>query len=245
MHVISETSSDGIVERLFTLGDITGVLWSPESGSDGAPLILSGHTGGIHKKSPGLVANAKHLVTGYGYTVAAIDAPGHGDRPRDERDQRWVAEMMAARAAGESMARIITDYNMSLAERAVPEWQATIDALQALPEIGPEAPIGYGGVTLGVAIGLVLTAVEPRIRAATFGPVFVYEALTEAARKITVPVDFTLAWDDEEIARRPGLDLFDACASAEKTLHIHPGRHNRMVGLDPDTGARFFARHLG
>jgi hypothetical protein len=245
MHFISEASSNGVVERNFTLGEIAGVLWSPASRSENAPLILSGHTGGIHKKAPGLVANARHLVTSYGYTVAAIDAPGHGDRPRNAQDERWVAAMLQAREAGRPMGQIITDYNTSLAERAVPEWQATIDALQALPDIGPDAPIGYGGVTLGVAIGLILTAAEPRITAATFGPVFVYEALTEAAKQITIPVEFTVAWDDEEIERQPGLALFDACASQEKALHIYPGRHNRMRGVDPDTGARFFARHLG
>jgi hypothetical protein len=44
----------------------------------------------------------------------------------------------------------------------VPEWQATLDALQKLPEIGTEAPIGYGGgITLGTAIGIPLTATEP------------------------------------------------------------------------------------
>jgi len=38
-----------------------------------------------------------------------------------------------------------------------------VDALQALPEIGVEAPIGYAGVTLGVVTGPMLTAIESRI----------------------------------------------------------------------------------
>ena len=38
-----------------------------------------------------------------------------------------------------------------------------VDALQALPEIGVEAPIGYAGVALGVVTGLMLTAIESRI----------------------------------------------------------------------------------
>jgi len=29
MRFTSETTSDGVSERLFTLGDIPGVLWSP------------------------------------------------------------------------------------------------------------------------------------------------------------------------------------------------------------------------
>jgi hypothetical protein len=45
----------------------------------------------------------------------------------------------------------------------VPEWQATVDALHSLPEIGVEAPIGYAGVRLGVVTGRMLTAIESRI----------------------------------------------------------------------------------
>jgi alpha-beta hydrolase superfamily lysophospholipase len=245
MHFISETSTNGVVERGFTIGEVPGLLWSPTSGADGAPLILMGHTGGIHKKAPGIVARAAHYVTTYGFTVAAIDAPGHGDRPRNAQDQQWVAAMLQARTAGESIDSIVADYNASLAERAVPEWRATIDALQALPEIGADAPIGYGGMTLGTAIGLMLTAVEPRITAATFGGVLVYEALTEAARRITVPVEFLLPWDDEEIDRPSGLALFDACASKDKALHAYPGRHNQVPRSDIDNSARFFLRTLG
>jgi hypothetical protein len=55
------------------------------------------------------------------------------------------------------------DYNISLAERAVQDVQATLDVLQSLPEIGFEAPIGYAGVTLAVVTGLMLTAIESRI----------------------------------------------------------------------------------
>ena len=45
------------------------------------------------------------------------------------------------------------DLTVPSATAAVPEWQATLDALQALPEIGTKAPIGYGGgISLGTAI---------------------------------------------------------------------------------------------
>ena len=33
MHFIAQTSADGVSERLFTLGDVTGVLWTPAEGS--------------------------------------------------------------------------------------------------------------------------------------------------------------------------------------------------------------------
>jgi hypothetical protein len=63
-------------------------------------------------------------------------------------------------AAGETerFKSISVRYGTSLAECAMPEWQGTLDALQKLPEIGTEAPIGYGGgITVGTAIGIPLT----------------------------------------------------------------------------------------
>jgi dienelactone hydrolase len=243
----AETSSNGVVERDFTLGEITGVLWSPESGADHAPVVLMGHGGGLHKKTPGLLSRARHCVTTYGYTVVAIDAPGHGDRPRTAYDGQVRTDLHRAMAAGDTagVASISVRYGTALAERAVPEWQATLDALQRLPEIGPEAPIGYGGgITLGTAIGIPLTAVEPRIRAAIFGGGFVvHESLIEAATRITVPVQFLLPWDDEHVDRQSALALFDAFASQEKSLHANPGDHRtvRWFGVDDS----FLARHLG
>ena len=71
----------------------------------------------MHKKAPGLVARALHSVTTYGFTIAAIDAPGHGDRPRNLQDQQWAEAIHQARAAGEPIAPIVIDHNMSLAER--------------------------------------------------------------------------------------------------------------------------------
>lgn len=245
MHFTSETSSNGVIERNFTLDGITGVLWSSTSGTVGAPLVLSGHAGGMHKKAPGLVASALHSVTTYGFTVAAIDAPGHGDRPRNLQDQRWAEAIHQARAAGEPIAPIVIDYNLSLAERAVPEWQSTLDALQVLPEIGADAPIGYGGVTLGVATGLLLTAVESRVAALSLGGILVCDALIEAARKVTVPVEYRIPWDEDEFDRASGIALFDAFASKEKTLHAHPGRHYSVPEYERDSSARFLARHLG
>ena len=244
MHFIAETSSNGVIERSFTLDDVTGVLWSPQSGSTHAPLVLMGHSGGMHKKAPGILARAKHYVADYGFTVAAIDAPGHGDRPRNKHDEQWVAALLQARTAGQPIGPIIVDYNSSLAERAVPEWQATLDALQSLPEIGTEAPVGFGGMTLGTATGLMLTTREPRITAGTFGGVLVYDALIEAAGQITVPIEFVIPWNDEEIDRQSGLALFDACASKDKALHAYPGRHNQMPRAEVDRSARFFARHF-
>ena len=81
-------------ERDFILGEIPGVLWT--SGSAPAPLILSGHNGGLHKRNPRLVARARHYAAEYGFAVAAIDAPGHGDRPRSAIDEQARADLRRA-----------------------------------------------------------------------------------------------------------------------------------------------------
>jgi len=37
------SSSDGVVDRSFTVGDIPGVLWSPVSAPrDGSPVLVAG-----------------------------------------------------------------------------------------------------------------------------------------------------------------------------------------------------------
>ncbi|MFI5889858.1 dienelactone hydrolase family protein [Actinoplanes sp. NPDC051513] len=242
----AETSSDGVRERDFLIGDVPGVLWSPASAADHTPLVLMGHGGGLHKKTPAQRARAFDTVTTWGFHVVAIDAPGHGDRLRTTDDDRARDEMRQAMTAGdkERFKSVSISYTTSLAERAVPEWQATLDALQELPPIGAEAPIGYGGgVSMGTAIGIPLTAADPRITVAIFGGgFFVYESLLAAARQITVPVQFLLPWDDEHVDRQSSLTLFDAFASTEKTLHANPGDHRRIrwIGLDNE----FLARHL-
>jgi hypothetical protein len=244
MRFTSQTSSNGVIERDFILGEITGMLWSSASGSDGAPLMLMGHGGGLHKKAPGVVARAHYCVTTCGFTVATIDAPGHGDRPRNVEDKRWVAALRKARSAHQPIEPIVVEFNASLAERAVPEWQATIDALQALPEIGAEAPVGYIGMTLATAIGIPLTAIESRITAAAFGAMFASDALVSAANQIKIPIEFLLPWDDEEIARDDGLALFDAFASEEKMLRAFPGGHRQVPGYVLESSLGFFVRHL-
>ena len=213
-------------------------------GDDRAPLVLMGHGGGTHKKAPAMAGRARLLVAGCGFHVAVIDAPGHGDRPRTAHDEREIAAMFRARAAGEPEGPIVVRYNAHLAELAVPEWRATLDALQDLPQIGPDGPVGYYGINLGTAIGVPLLATEPRIAAAVLGQHWP-DVLVGAARRITVPIEFDLQWDDEHIPREAGLALFDAFASTEKTLHANAGRHKELPRFEAASAVRFLARHLG
>lgn len=239
----SSTTADGVVERDFLLGDVPGVLWTPDPPTPGAPLLLLGHGGGLHKRAPGLVARARQAVLRDGFAAVALDAPGHGDRPRSDEDARWVVAMRGARAEGRPLGPVLDPFNRSLAERAVPEWRAAIDALLALPEIGPDAPLGWSGMTLATAIGVPLAARDPRIRALIVGGSLAYDWLLEAARRVTAPVEVLLPWDDPELDRASGIALFEAFASEDKTLHAFPGSHFRVPADRIDT--RFFARHLG
>jgi hypothetical protein len=228
---------DGVLEREFILGDIPGILWTPESAP--APLILKGHNGGLHKRESRLVARARH-VAAYGFAVAAIDAPGHGDRPRSAVDEQHRAGLRRGIEAGDPVDEIIDAFIVPLVETAVPEWRTTLDALLSLPEIG--GPVGYAGMA---AIGIRLAVVEPRISAAGFfAGGFVPSALREQARHVTIPLLFLLQWDDEGNDRQLALDLFDAFGSREKTLHANLGGHAGTPWFEADDGARFFARHL-
>lgn len=259
----AETISDGIRERDFTVGDVTGVLWSPAHAPDSStpgtpasqaapgsaedtpertPLILLGHGGGNHRKAPAMSGRAERLVAA-GFSAVSIDAPGHGGRPRTAHDEREIAEMTRLMAAGEPVGPVVVRYNAHLAERAVPEWQATLDALLELPEFGADTPVGYFGLNMGTAIGVPLTVAEPRISAAVFG-LFWPDLVAGLARRITIPIEFALQWDDEHIPRDAGLALFDAFASAEKTLHANAGRHKELPRFEADSAVRFFARHL-
>ncbi len=107
LHFTAETLSNGVIERDFTVGEVTGALWSPVSGADRAPLVLIGHGGGQHKNAPAMAGRAHRIATSCRFTVAAIDAPGHGGRPRTAHDEQEIAAIQQARAAGEPVGPIV------------------------------------------------------------------------------------------------------------------------------------------
>ena len=104
------TTSDGVAERAFTFDEISGLFWSPESGTDGVPPLLRGHDRSLHMLRFHLLAQARRAVAGdagsgngpgAGFTVAAIDAPGHGDQLRSDQDQLQVDAIKRVPMAGE------------------------------------------------------------------------------------------------------------------------------------------------
>jgi len=232
---------DGVVEREFTIGEIPGILWTPGSAPEPAPLILLGHPGGLHKMYSRLVARARHSAA-EGFAAATIELPGSGDRPRFAATEEARADLRRALEAGEPVSSEIVDrLILPLTEKAVPEWQATLDALLSLPEIC--GPVGLAGGV--ISIGTRLAVVEPRISAAVlFAGSFVPHTVLEEARQVTIPLLVLLQWDDEGNDRQMALDLFDAFGSKEKTLHANMGGHTGVPQFEGDDGTRFFARHL-
>ncbi len=190
---------------------------------------------------PRLVARARHAAA-EGFAAATIELPGGGDRPRFAAAEEAHADLCRALEAGTPVDDgIVERLVLLLVDKAVPEWRATLDAILSLPEIG--GPVGYSGGV--IAIGLWLAVVEPRIAAALlFAGSFVLRTMFEEARRVTIPLQVLLQWDDEGNDRRLALDLFDAFGSKEKTLHANMGGHTGVPWFEGEAGNRFFARHL-
>ena len=242
LRLLSHTTSDGVTTRELVLDDVTATLWAPEHATPGTPLVLLGHGGGRqHRHHPAMAGRAQ-LLTDIGFRAVALDVDGHGPRPGTPHDAQEVADLHAARKAGEPIGSIVERYNADLARRTVPEWRALLAGLLAIPEIG-DAPVGYWGITLGTAIGVPLVAEESLIQAAVFG-LFWPATLLDAARRITVPIEFDVQWDDEHIPREGSLALFEAFASTEKSLHVNAGKHMKFPRFEAASAVRFFERHL-
>ena len=233
---------DGTLERRLSLEEIPGILWTPAARPAGTPvpLLLLGHPGGLPTMYPRLAARAQRAAAD-GFAAATIELPGSGDRPRSADAEEARADLRRALAADEPVDAVVDRLLLPLVEQAVPEWQAALDALLALP--GVRGPIGYSGGLL--AIGIRLALVEPRIVAAgLFAASFVPRSMFEEARRIRIPLHVLLQWDDEGNDRQLALDLFDAFGSEEKTLQANLGGHTGVPSFAGEDAARFFVRHL-
>lgn len=242
MHFLAEhLSSDGVIERSFSLGDIPGILWTPASPATPVPLILLGHPGGLQRMHPRLAARARDAVAD-GFAAATIELPGGGERPPLQVAETARADLRQALDAGRPVsADIIDRLVLPLVELAVPEWQATLDALLSLP--GIRGPVAYSGGI--ISIGVRLALVEPRVVAAgLFAGSFIPNAIVEEARGVTIPLHVLLQWDDEGNDRQTALDLFDAFGSQEKSLHANMGGHTGVPRHAGEGPRGFFLRHL-
>lgn len=248
-----ERSADGVSERLFDLSvngeRVPAVIWAPDGAQGARPLVLMGHGGSQHKKIGSLAARARGYARKLGYAVLAIDAPGHGDRISREEAAK-LAQEVGARVRGEAPA-IPFNLMKTMSERtakAVPEWQAALDAAQALDFVGRHERIGYWGVSMGTAIGVPFVAAEPRVKCAVFGLAGLrpgMDGFERAAAAISIPLEFVFQWEDAVAPRELGLALFNAFASKQKAMHINPGAHVEIPNFEGESWERFFVRHLG
>lgn len=231
-------SRPGLVPREFTFhrGErkVTGVLWQSEKPQAGAPLVLCGHGASGSRHQAPIPHLAEHLVNDHNMFVLAIDGPVHGRRQvgpggREAFWPEWKREG--------------TEADM------VADWQATLDAVQALPEVGA-GPVGYYGLSMGTIYGAPLVAAEPRIKAAVLGlmgisgPDHYRPKVEAAARAITCPVFFLWQLEDELFPREECLALFDALASNDKRLHANPGLHPAVPMEEIRLAREFLHRYL-
>lgn len=261
MQTTGEVVAKGVVERSFEFeaGDETvpGILWRPEGASATTPLVLLGHGGTQHKRTPNILGLARRLVRHLGYSAVALDAPGHGDRVVDKEAadefRRDLERRVTSATGSASMERGPDDparvRPYVAVGRAVREWSILLDLLEKEGGLVDER-VGYWGVSMGTMIGLPFVASEPRVTAAVLGLAGLTgmpgaEEREAAARHCAIPVLFVFQWDDQLMSRQSGLDLFDALGSKDKAMHVFPGGHVDTPLYERDAYDSFFLRHLG
>lgn len=236
--------ADGIAEQPFTVtgdaGAIPGILWRPAKAAEARPLVLMGHGGSGHKRNERMLALGRLFAGRLGWHAAAIDGPVHGDRgPVTDAGHPAYREMW-------QQARVV--------EHMIADWRTTLDMLSALPEVDA-GRIGYWGVSMGTMFGLPFVASDRRVRVAVLGKAGTSGSSVQRsgidtyfrryAPEVSVPVLFTMQWDDERFERAGQLDLFDRLGSRDKRLHAYPGLHVDNGPESFDVQADFLARHLG
>lgn len=254
MDFTDERTEGGVTRRSFSVtvaGEtVPAVIWAPEGARGPRPLVLMGHGGSQHKKTPGIRARAVQYAQRLGYATLAIDAPGHGDRITREEAEANAREV-GARVTGQVSGDWTPERLKLMAQRtaaAVPEWNAALEAALAFDFVGEGGPIGYWGVSMGTAIGVPFVAQCPKITAAVFGLAGLRPNAAEfesAANRIKCPVEFVFQWEDAVAPRQHGLGLFNAFGSTDKTMHINPGGHMDIPDFEGASWERFFERHLG
>ena len=247
MDIVSETAQHGVTERRFDLkvGDdvVAGIVWVPEGASGTRPKVLFGHGGSQHKKVAHIRSFGKRLAA-HAWASVAIDGPDHGDRAPAEDLELDPAERGIR--AGKRLRSLTGQQLKERQLQAVAEWQATIDAVEQLPDVGDGAT-GYWGVSMGTIFGVPLLAAEPRIRCAVLGLMGIggggrtYE---EKARSITVPLQSLVQWQDELMPPDRAIALYEAFGSAEKMLIANQGAHAAVPPYVFAVNDAFFQRHL-
>lgn len=237
------TIEAGVREREFRVvadgHEVPGLLWQPADLQSPSPLVLLGHGGSGHKRSAKMLRMARIFAGEFGWQAAAIDGPVHGTRGgvTDAGDPAY--RQMWQRAG--------------VVESMIDDWRATLDALVESTSADPSR-LGYWGVSMGTMFGIPFVANEARIRAAVLGKAgmrgsSVVRSGIDAhfslhAPKVTIPLMFTMQWDDERFDRDGQLELFDMLASTDKRLVAYPGPHSQDGPEGLQVSADFLRRYL-
>jgi cephalosporin-C deacetylase-like acetyl esterase len=127
------------------------------------------------------------------------------------------------------------------------DWARVLGAAEDLPFVRPGS-VGYLGLSIGTAYGLMFCAGTTRVKVAVFG---LWSAdypnsasLVGFAREIKQPTLFVQKWDDEFMSRNGQFQLFDALSTSTKQLNVYPGRHAEPSGPLHSDACRFLASGL-
>jgi dienelactone hydrolase len=189
---------------------VPGLLWRPAGRDLPRATVLIGHGRTSHKQTASVVDRA-HRLAGRGFAVAAIDAPGHGDR-REPDATEWPRPDQG---------------------RAVRDWHGALALLHDAAGLDLDR-LGYWGVSMGTALGLALLAGDQRFRAAVLGlmhpdwPTPPGARIRADAAALGCPVLFLVNWDDQLVPRDSAFDLFDLLGNTDKRLAAYPGDHAQL-----------------
>jgi len=217
---------------------VPGVLWSPAA-EPARALVLLGHGGGMHKRSPGMRSQARSLVRHEAMAVAAMDAVDHGERISDSHtnegtDSAKEPEGQSAERGSPEALRAIADaihIDNGTIDARVADWSATIDVV--LGDLG-EVPVGYMGLSMGSIYGTAVTAADSRVRATVLGLsgiedgtgrfASIGQRLSADSARIACPLLFFVQADHELVSRKGAFRQFDTLGSAHKRMHVNAGR---------------------
>ncbi|MAI10297.1 MAG: hypothetical protein CBD27_04690 [Rhodospirillaceae bacterium TMED167] len=224
---------------------VPGALWLPAEAPPEA-LILVGHGGSRHKRDESTLDFIAAVVESNNMAAAAIDGPIHGARGRDLSSRQGPDPSPDPSARQTAFLDLWKTPGNGI-ENMVSDWQASLMALLALPELH-DVPIGYFGLSMGTAYGLPFAAADARIDAAVlgmWGANYPNSAvLVERASAVKCPVLFLHKSEDGFFTLEGGLEIYRALPNDDKCFVMHEGPHTPATPEQTKLAIRFLAERL-